>query len=295
MENQALRQRAEEIGRDRDRGAAELLALTLPLLAEALASGRETTLEVVRTICGGQPAMAPLWNACGAAMSDASQPGRFARVRAEMERAAAALVRAAGAALDEALGDERSPHLLTLSFSSSVARVLGAVAAHRPLRVTCGEGRPRYEGRRMATELASSRIDVTLTTDAALTVRLSSATAVIVGADAFRPSAWINKVGTRGLAAAASLAGVPTFVICTRDKARPGAPHAEALVDGPPEEVWDTPPPGVGLSNPYFEDTPAELATLFLMESGRVSPDDLESVCARYSADILNLQQVLAQ
>ena len=59
----------------------------------------------------------------------------------------------------------------------------------------------------MATELTSSRIDVTLTTDAALTARLSSATAVVVGADAFGPSAWINKAGTRGLAAAASLAG----------------------------------------------------------------------------------------
>jgi len=60
VENQALRRRAEEIAHDRDRGAAELLALTLPLLAEALATGADTTLEVVRTICGGQPAMAPL-------------------------------------------------------------------------------------------------------------------------------------------------------------------------------------------------------------------------------------------
>ena len=83
-------------------------------------------------------------------------------------------------------------------------------------------------------------------------------------------------------------------MICTRDKACPGAPHAEA-VDGPPEEVWDAPPSGLRLSNPYFEDTPAELATLFLMESGRVSPDELDSVCARYTADILNLQKALTQ
>ena len=295
MENQALRRRAKEIAQDRDRGAAELLSLTLPLLADALAGGGEMTLDVVRMICRGQPAMAPLWNACGAAITDASQPGRFARVRAEMERAPAALVRAAGAALRDALGDERSPRLLTLSYSSSVARVLGALAPDRALKVTCGEGRPRYEGRRMASALAAHGIDVTLTTDAALTATLSSASAVVVGADGFGPAAWINKVGTRGLAAAASLAGIPTFVICTRDKARAAPADADAAVEGPPGEIWEGPPAGVRLSNPYFEAIPAEVATLFLMESGRLAPDELEAVCARYAADISNLIKVLGQ
>jgi translation initiation factor 2B subunit (eIF-2B alpha/beta/delta family) len=295
VEIQALRRRAEEIAEDRDRGAAELLALTLPLLADALAGGRAAPLEVARVICRGQPAMAPLWNACAAAVADASQPGRFARRRAEMERAPAALVRAAGAALRDALSSDESPHLLTLSYSSSLVRVLGALAADRRFRVTCGESRPRYEGRRMATDLAAHGIDVTLVTDAALASALASASAVVVGADAFAPVSWTNKVGTRALAAAASLAGVPTFVICARDKARPPAPGAAEHNDGPPAEIWEDPPPGIRVANPYFETIPAELATLFLMEIGRVGPDELDRVCTRYAADLSNLVSALGE
>jgi initiation factor 2B subunit 1/2 family protein len=288
-----LLRRAEAIAGDRDRGAAELLAITLPLLADAIAAGDGPLLAVVRMICRGQPAMAPLWNACAAAVSDTAQPGRFARVRAEMERAPAALVRAARAALDDGLGPDPSPHLLTVSYSSSVAGVLGDLARTRHLQVTCGEGRPRYEGRRMASDLAGRGLAVTLATDAALTSKLTSASAVVVGADSFGPSVWMNKVGTRGLVAAASLAGVPTFVICTRDKAAAGGVRLPG--DGSPDEVWADAPAGVQVENPYFEAIPVELATLFLMETGRVAPAQLDRISGRFSSDIARLMRAFGQ
>jgi translation initiation factor 2B subunit (eIF-2B alpha/beta/delta family) len=292
VENQALRRRAEEIAQDRDRGAGELLALLLPLLADALADGPELTLQVVRRICYGQPAMAPLWNACAAAVADGSQPGRFARVRAEMERAPAALVRAAQRALDDLLPDDRPPHLITLSYSSSVARLLAAVAAKRTLHVTCAEGRPRFEGRRMAADLAAAGAAVTLTIDAAITASLDRASALVVGADAFDEICWTTMVGTRGTAAAAYFVGVPVYVVCTRDKARSSS-AAVPVPNGEPHEIWADPPERISVSNPYFEPTPVELATLFLTEAGPIPPSQLGQIVLRYSADISLLRNSL--
>ena len=285
MENVLLR-RAERIAGNRDAGAAELLAETLPLLADALTAGPAATRDVARVVCYGQPAMAPLWNACAAAVADRVHPGRFARARAEMERAPAALTRAASLALKDALLGVPAPHLLTLSYSSSVVRALTALAGECPLQVTCGEGRPRFEGRRMAAELAAAGMGVTLATDAALTSHLDAASAVVVGADAFGATHWINKAGTRGLAAAAHLAGVPVFVVCTRDKALPDGRASGFQREGASDEVWPNAPAGLRVANPYFERTPVGLATLFLLESGPVSPRDLAHVLHRYRENI---------
>jgi translation initiation factor 2B subunit (eIF-2B alpha/beta/delta family) len=281
--------RMDEIARDRDAGASELLARLLPLLAEAVNHGEAETLAVARVICHGQPAMASLWNACAAAVMEHAIPGRFARVRAEMERAPTALTRAATVAMLDALQGTESPRLLTLSYSGSVVRVLAAVAAQKPIEVICGEGRPRFEGRRMAEALAASA-STTLTTDAALTASLDTATAVIVGADAVAAQHWINKVGTRGLAAAAAQRGIPTYVVCTRDKLQ-----SRQLADrwspsfGPGDEVWDGGPTQIRIDNPYFERIPAELATVFLTDAGTLPPLHLPGATERYGSDIANL------
>src|SRR5688572_27286127 len=92
---QWLIDRAQQIAEDRDSGASALAARLLPLLAEAIQAGEAVTLDVARVICSGQPAMAPLWNACAAAVAEHHTPDTFARVRAQMERAPTALTRAA--------------------------------------------------------------------------------------------------------------------------------------------------------------------------------------------------------
>jgi translation initiation factor 2B subunit (eIF-2B alpha/beta/delta family) len=281
--------RVHEIAGNRDAGASELLAQLLPLLADAVSRGEAETLAVVRVICQGQPAMASLWNACAAALMEHSVPGQFARVRAEMERAPAALTRAATIAMLDALQDTASPRLVTLSYSNSVARVLTAVAAQRPLEVICGEGRPRYEGRRMAEALAAVA-PTTLTTDAALTSCLDGAAAVVVGADAIAARHWINKVGTYGLAAAAALRGIPVYVIASRDKLQ-----SRLLAErwfpsfGPSAEVCEFAPSGVRVENPYFERIPVELATLFLLDLAVIPPPDVGAAAERYAAAISNL------
>jgi translation initiation factor 2B subunit (eIF-2B alpha/beta/delta family) len=257
----------------------------LPILAAAVDEGPAATLDVARLVCRGQPAMASLWRACAAAVVDHQQPGRFARARQEMERSRSALAKAGGRALTDLLDGVESPRLMTLSFSSSVVDVLASV--RRPLRAVCGEGRPRFEGRRMAVALADCGVAVTLVTDAALTACLDDAAAVIVGADAVAATFWINKVGTHGLAAVAHRAGVPLFVVAGREKGMPGAiegfwrPHAGAA-----DEVWPEADPRVVLANPYFESVPVDLVTLFLTDAGLVPPEAAPTLAQR-DADAL--------
>jgi translation initiation factor 2B subunit (eIF-2B alpha/beta/delta family) len=279
----------ESIGRDRDAGASQLLARLLPILADAVTKGEAATMNVARVICEGQPAMASLWNACAAAVMQHSAPGRFTRVRAEMERAPAALIRAASVAMLDALQGTVSPHIVTISYSGSVAGVLAAVAGRQSFALTCGEGRPRFEGRRMAQALAA-HVPTTLTTDAALTSVLQPSTIVVVGADAISAHHWSNKVGTRGLVAAAAAGGIPVYVAATRDKVQ-SQMLAERWTSstGPAVEIWDQAPPGVSLYNPYFERIPVEFATLFLTDAGPISPADLPGICERYAPDIANL------
>ena len=282
--------RAEAIAHDRDRGAAELAQDLLPRLEEALSQGPDATLGVARVVCQGQPAMAPLWHACAAAVWEHEHPGTFARVRAEIARAPAALARAASLSLRDLLQGSASPRILTLSFSSSVLQALRPVSTEVPLRVVCGEGRPRFEGRRLAAALAESAIAVTLTTDAALTSFLSDADVVIVGADAIAPGFWINKVGTYGLAAAAANKGIPVYVVASRDKTMPeGLAASWRSLPAATQELWPDPPPRVAVENRYFEPTPIELATLFLTDGGPVPPSDIPPLISRRTASVSNL------
>jgi translation initiation factor 2B subunit (eIF-2B alpha/beta/delta family) len=282
-----LLQRARAIASDRDSGAAELVARLLPLLAEAVRAGGSVPLEVARVVLEGQPAMAPVWHACAAAVADAEHPGSFARAHAEVTRAREALARAASIALRDVLADESAPLVLTLSYSSSVVLALREAAVSATLRVVCGEGRPRFEGHRLAIELAQSGIATTVVVDAALTAMLAEATCVVMGADAVFGDRWINKVGSFGLAAAASLRGVPVYVIAARDKFVPTAlaPYVTVSLHQD-EDVWPDHPPHILTRNLYFEAVPAELATLILAEAGPIPPGDLVTAVERRHHDL---------
>src|SRR5436190_1738139 len=78
--------------------------------------------------------------------------------------------------------------------------------------------RPALEGRRLASRLAAAGIAVTYFSDAAISQALGGADAVVFGADAVAPEWFLNKSGTRMLAAAAGQQGLPVHVIATRDK-----------------------------------------------------------------------------
>jgi translation initiation factor 2B subunit (eIF-2B alpha/beta/delta family) len=275
VSNTTLMARAAAVGADREAGASELLARALPLLEEAIAAGRDTVLRVAQQICLAQPAMAPLWIASAVAMAEFQTPGRFARVRAEMERAPSALARAATDALTDALAGQARPQILTLSYSSSVARALSAIARRQALEVVCARSDPGGEGGRLRAALVEAGADATLAPDAMLTTYLPTATAVVVGADAISARDWSNKCGTFGLAAAASHLGTPVYVIGSRDKAQSAALHQRVQL---PRE---------------FEQTPIGLATLVLTDVGPVAPEDVPALAERYSVELSALLALL--
>ncbi|HEY6361267.1 MAG TPA: hypothetical protein VIX63_09190, partial [Vicinamibacterales bacterium] len=244
---------------------------------------------VARALCRAQPSMAPVWNAALEALASAHAPERFERFAERVARAPAALARFG----TDCFSDD-TPHaplrLVTLSFSRSVLVVVDALARTRTIRVACSEGRPALEGRRLASHLAASGTAVTCFSDAALGHALAAADAVLVGADAVAPEWFLNKSGTRMLAAAATQQGMPVYVVASRDKFVSHAIAARMVVrEGASAEIWEAPPPRVTVRNPYFEPTPLDLVASVITDIGVLGAGMVPDVCER-SGDALMLQ-----
>jgi translation initiation factor 2B subunit (eIF-2B alpha/beta/delta family) len=273
-----LARRISLLASDRESGASDILDETLKILGDARAAGVPMK-AVARAVCRAQPSMASVWNAALEALAGEQVPDRFDRFTQRVARAADALSRFAADAFADAEG--AGPlRLVTISLSRSVAVVFDAVRRERPIRVCCSESRPALEGRRFASRLADAGVPVTCFSDAAIAHALAAADAVVVGADAIGPEWFLNKSGTRMLAAAAAQQGVPVYVAATRDKFVGHAVGARLVIrEGAPGEIWDTPPPGVEVRNPYFESTPLDVVTTVISDAGVLGIGMIPDVC----------------
>jgi translation initiation factor 2B subunit (eIF-2B alpha/beta/delta family) len=283
----ALRERLAAFAGDRLSGALHLTGEALVILR--MARGSEALPRVARALCDAQPAMASVWNAAISALAGEELLSRFER---RVERAPAALARMARAALSGMDDPHAAPgvfRVVTYSGSGSVFRVLESLAASHPIHVSVGEGRPHLEGRVLAERLAGAGIPVDCYLDAGLGPALDEASAVLVGADAIGPAAFINKSGTRLVLAAAAQAQVPAYVVATRDKlAAPALWSLLRLPEHSPDELWPDPPSGVTVRNRHFEATPCSLATAFVTDLGVLHPSMLPAACeGQLTADLL--------
>jgi ribose 1,5-bisphosphate isomerase len=273
--DEALKRLAE----DAESGASELVRLALDVLRRGAGQGREALVEAARAVCRAQPSMAPMWGAAAAALA---RPGQAAEVLTRFEqrweRAGDALRRVARDVFGETPGPPL--RLVTYSYSSTVIGVARDLATVRRLRVSCAEGRPRYEGKRLANALAEAGISVEFFTDAGLAAALPGADALVVGADAVSPSWFLNKCGTLALAAAANLAGVPVFVLATRDKFLPAAlADCLSIREHAANEVWASHPPAIRVRNPYFERVPLDLIAAVVTDAGQLGGGMMEEAC----------------
>jgi translation initiation factor 2B subunit (eIF-2B alpha/beta/delta family) len=277
MDDERLTAAIEALAHDAESGASELVARAVGILERAREQGRETLVQAARGVCAAQPSMAPMWNAAIAALADQAAPGTLARFAHRLQRSSAALRRVA---VEELTPDGSQPlHLVTCSFSGSVLAVLADLAQSRQLTEACAEGRPRLEGRRLASALAPAA-NVEFYTDAAISLALHDSAAVVVGADAITPDWFLNKSGTFALAAAASLQGVPVFVLATRDKFLPPAiASALSIEEHDLREVWADAPEGVRVRNPYFERVPLTLVTAVITDAGALAVDMVAEAC----------------
>jgi translation initiation factor 2B subunit (eIF-2B alpha/beta/delta family) len=273
------------IAHDRESGATDILHRAIEVLRRVMSKPAAVRLEVAAALCRAQPGMAPLWNAALAAANDEGQPARFERLVQRTQRAPSALVRFTRQLFAEPDPPSRARKtvplsLVTLSNSASVRQALEGLASTRALRVACAEGRPGLEGRGMATTFAQADIAVTFFSDAAIGQAVDAADAVVVGADAIASEWFLNKVGTRMLAATAMSVGVPVYVIATGDKFC--APVLSPFIlprDGAAHEIWNAPPRNVTVRNPYFERVPLEMIVALITDGGIMPAADVPGYC----------------
>ncbi|WP_135365210.1 NUDIX domain-containing protein [Halosimplex halophilum] len=245
---------------------------------------------VARALLDAHPSMAVVANRVNRAMDAASEEATPAALEAAsfegIERASAADADAAALAADRLPG-----RIATLSRSGTVA---AAVERADPDAVLIAESRPGREGVGTAERFAEATdAAVTLTTDAALADRLAATDigAVVVGADTVLPDGRVvNKVGTRGAAAAAAAEGIDCYVVAASDKiaAASGEDRAGTADDvdreeRDPREVYDGDAP-VSVENPTFDVTPPELVDAVLTERGALDADGIRAVADEHRA-----------
>jgi ribose 1,5-bisphosphate isomerase len=284
--DQSVAAAVERLTADATSGASELLPTAIEILSRAKRLPPGDALDLVRAVARAQPSMASVWNAALAALREGREPGALERFDERRRRAAGALVRCA---LDELLPGGPPRHVVTISFSGSVVACLLALGERTSIRVSCAEGRPGLEGRRMAERVARAGIPVDLYADAALGEALrqdrAGDTIVLVGADAVTPDWVMNKVGTRMLAAAAVHDAVPVFVAATRDKFMDGrAARLLRIDEHDARELWDQAPSGVTVRNAWFERVPIDSVASVITDAGTLSHRMVAEACRAASA-----------
>jgi len=282
----------DAIAADHQASATTLALQAVGVLRATRATAPASLQAVARAVCLAQPCMGSLWNAAAAALDP--DPATLDRLAIQIERAPDAIARLAEPLFAQMGEPRREPvRLVTWSASRPVATLAARLAARGGLHVTCGEGRPALEGRRLAAGLAERGARVEVFADGALATAVVGATAVVVGADALTGGHFVNKAGTAALVTAASAAGVPAYVLAGRDKGL--APALAALItlrEGPAAEVWADAPADLRVRNPYFERIGWEGIAALVTDRGVAGPADVPGLCAGIGRSLA--QDVLA-
>lgn len=281
---------AEAIEKDLVSGAHDLARRAVAALGEALDSAgtddRRALADLMRVSAASlarvRPAMSAIGNATAEVhqrlvktIEEAGAPRAAARevvasALRDLDRAFAETVRQAAAIVPE------KGAVLTTSLSRTV---LDALAAAGPQLVVVAESRPALEGRTTARLLAEAGLDVLLVSDAAAPGKVRDAVMVLIGADAvLADGAVVNKVGSYGIALAAREASVPVYAACETLKISPLHTMPPEVHDG--GELWDAPPAGVAVFNPYFEVVSSELLAGIVTERGVVEADEAARIAA---------------
>lgn len=156
-----------------------------------------------------------------------------------------------------------SPHLhgVVMTHSNS-ATVQEAIEYTPPERVICTVSDPGGEGWELAEALRGKELAVDVVDDTDAEHAVATVDLLLIGADTvFRDGSLVNKVGTAGLARAATAAGVPVVVACEVIKLAPEDPHV------PREERFD-------LTDP-------EHVTSYVTEEGEHPPEDIAALIDR--------------
>lgn len=176
--------------------------------------------------------------------------------------------------------------LATGGIGTALAPVYTQHRAGRAPHVVVPETRPLLQGSRLtAWELTRAGVPCTLIADGmvASRLRLGDIACVIVGADRIAANGDVaNKIGTYGLALAARAHGIPFYVAAPTSTLDLATPNGAAIPIEQREASelasWQgsrTAPEGVGVWNPAFDVTPAELISGIITDKGIFKPNDI--------------------
>jgi methylthioribose-1-phosphate isomerase len=173
--------------------------------------------------------------------------------------------------------------LATADYGTALAVIFAAHEQGKPIHVYADETRPLLQGARLtAWELQRRGVPATLICDnmAAQVMKEGRVHLVVVGADRIAANGdTANKIGTYGVAVLAQAHRIPFYVAAPSSTFDLSIPDGRAI----PIEQRDareithgfgraTAPEGVGVYNPAFDVTPAELITGIITERGVISP-----------------------
>ena len=180
--------------------------------------------------------------------------------------------------------------LATVRYGTALAPLhLGRERGYN-FRVFANETRPLLQGARLtAFELMEDGIDTTVICDnmASRVMKNGWIQAVLVGCDRMAANGdACNKIGTSGVAIIARHYGVPFYVCAPTSTIDMNVPDGDGIVieeraAGEVTEMWyreRMAPEGVGVYNPAFDVTPADLITAVVTERGVFRPPYGESL-----------------
>jgi methylthioribose-1-phosphate isomerase len=164
-------------------------------------------------------------------------------------------------------------------WGTALGVIRGAVNQGKKIAVIADETRPYLQGARLtAWELHVDNIPVTLITDnmSGHMMKKGKVQAVVVGSDRIAANGDVaNKIGTYMVAVLAKRHGIPFYVAAPLSTVDLNCPSGDEI---PIEErdireithVRDVQlaPEGIGVENPAFDVTPAELVTAIITEKG---------------------------
>lgn len=283
----------QEIRDDKISGASELSIKAIKGIstfseaynAETSEKYHEWMVNFGKQLIEAQPSMAPLFNSVNKVLLVVENELKRGVSVKELKRATKSasddlLVHSKNAIINikKQVADlvEDKGKILTHSYSSTVLESL--IFAHqegRDMEVIVTESRPLFEGRRTAKILADNRIKAVLIADMASFHFLKDVNMILSGTDCISHNGIINKIGTKGLAMAASHYEIPLYFLSEKSKFLPSKYMDEPLIDENERgEILDE-VGNIEVKNIYFDITPHRFYKGVITEDGVLSGEEV--------------------
>lgn len=307
--NNHLEELVTPIQNDLSSGAAEIALQAISVFRTVIAENdklgpdalKVKLVETAQVLIQAQPAMAPLFhlgNTVLQATKDAKTTAEVCQLTdGALDKFETRLCTSAAEIAEHTLNLLPPGELVfAYSFSSTVvSSLLHAKASRRFFRVVCSESRPSLEGRKLATVLAQSGIEVIHTFDSAMGLVLPQCAVAFMGCDCIGRPGIVNKVGSWLLALACKQLGIPLYALAGTEK----FVTDERLFEfedheRPGSEVWDDIPQSVKVLNKQYELIPFSWIAGLVTEHGILQEDDIEQYVSKLEVhDALKLEGAL--